>query len=73
MRQMLRDGKILFGDDENKIIEIKLYASEYKAKLPSVLEMDTRLSSYELRSVFAEVMRVFEYAKPSQLTSILLL
>ena len=72
MRQMLRDQKILFGEDESKIIEIKLYATEYKAKLPSVLEMDTRLSSYELRSVFAGTKRVFDYAKPSQLMQELL-
>ena len=72
MRQMLRDEKILFGEDESKIIEIKLYATEYKAKLPSVLEMDTRLSSYELRSIFAGVRRVFDYAKPSQLMQELL-
>ena len=67
MDQMLRDGRILFGPDENKIIEIKLYAQEYKAKLPSVIELDTRLGAYELRDIFSSSRRVFEFPKPSQL------
>lgn len=67
MEQMLRDGRIIFGPDDDKIIEIKLYAEEYKAKLPSVIELDTRLGTYELRDIFPSETRVFEYPKPSQL------
>lgn len=68
MEEMLNMGQILFGEDENKIIEIKLYVSEYDAKLPSVIELDTRLGSYELRDIFSNRnQRVFDYPKPSQL------
>ena len=67
MERMLKDNRILFGADENKIIEIKLYAHEYKAKLPSVIELDTRLGSYEMKDIFASDRREFEYPKPSQL------
>ena len=68
MEEMLNMDRILFGEDENKIIEIKLYVSEYKAKLPSVIELDTRLGSYELRDIFSnKKQRVFDYPKPSQL------
>ena len=38
MQRLLREEKILFGQDEDKIIEIKLYVDDYKAKLPSVIE-----------------------------------
>ena len=67
MERMLGEDRILFGADEDKIIEIKLYAQEYKAKLPSVVELDTRLGSYELKDVFASDRREFPYPKPSQL------
>ena len=67
MQRLLRDDKVLFGEDETKIIEIKLYVDQYKAKLPSVIELDTRLGSYEIKEVFAPVKRAFEFPKPSQL------
>jgi len=67
MQGMLKENRILFGVDENKIIEIKLYARDYKAKLPSVIELDTRLGSYEIRDVFSSKRREFEFPKPSEL------
>jgi hypothetical protein len=33
MNELLRQGKILFGDDHTKIVELKVYASEYQEKL----------------------------------------
>ena len=67
MQRLLREDKILFGQDEDKIIEIKLYVNDYKAKLPSVIELDTRLGSYEIKDIFAPAKRAFEFPKPSQL------
>ena len=67
MQRLLREDKILFGEDEDKIIEIKLYVDEYKAKLPSVIELDTRLGSYEIKDIFSPKKRAFEFPKPSQL------
>ena len=64
---MLQRDRILFGEDEDKIIEIKLYAREYKSKLSSVIELDTRLGSYVLRDIFSQHQRIFDYPKPSQL------
>ncbi|HOA10793.1 MAG TPA: DNA methyltransferase, partial [Tenuifilaceae bacterium] len=66
MGEMLRNGRILFGEDETKIIEIKLYVQEYRAKLPSIIEMDTRLGANELHTIFPEDKRVFGFSKPSQ-------
>ncbi|MEX2581200.1 MAG: site-specific DNA-methyltransferase [Verrucomicrobiales bacterium] len=67
MERLLSERRILFGEDHNKIIEIKLYAHEYKAKLPSLIEMDTRLGANELRAIFPEAKRVFGFSKPSEL------
>ena len=69
MQEMLETEQILFGRDENKIVEIKLYASEYESKLSSVVELDTRLGSYELKEIFHPLRRVFDYPKPSQLVT----
>jgi adenine-specific DNA-methyltransferase len=67
MDELLAAGKILFGDDETKIIELKLYAHEYAEKLPSVIELDGRTSAYELRTIFPERKKTFDHAKPSAL------
>jgi len=37
MKNLLDKGRILFGKNEGKIIELKLYAKEYEDKLPSVI------------------------------------
>jgi adenine-specific DNA-methyltransferase len=65
MDELLAANKVLFGEDETKIIELKLYVHEYKAKLPSVIEMDTRLGANELRTIFPEHKRPFNFPKPS--------
>ena len=54
MSELLSAERIIFGDDETKIIELKLYAQDYKAKLASVVEMDTRLGANELKEIFSE-------------------
>ena len=72
MKQLLANDKILFGPDETKIIELKLYAHEYEDKLPSVITLDGRLGAYELRDLFAEKNKVFDNPKPSQLIGQLL-
>jgi adenine-specific DNA-methyltransferase len=65
MDELLAADKVLFGEDETKIIELKLYVHDYKAKLPSVIEMDTRLGANELRAIFPEHKRPFNFPKPS--------
>ena len=67
MNAMLKQDDILFGKDENKLIEIKLYARDYSAKLPSVIELDTRIGAYEIKNIFPQVTRAFDFPKPSQL------
>ncbi|MBI1213191.1 MAG: site-specific DNA-methyltransferase [Alphaproteobacteria bacterium] len=67
MKELLSGGRILFGDDENKIIEIKVYASEFEDKLPSVITLDGRLAAYELRDIFNDRGKAFDNAKPTEL------
>ncbi len=66
MDELLAADKILFGEDESKIIELKLYVRDYKSKLPSVIELDTRLGANELRAIFPEQKRSFNFPKPSE-------
>ena len=62
----------MFGDDDNKIIELKVYAHEYEEKLASVITLDGRIGSYRLRDLFPEFKVIFENPKPPQLLAVLL-
>jgi adenine-specific DNA-methyltransferase len=55
----------LFGDGEDKIIELKVYAKEYEDKLPSWIDLDGRLGAYDLRELFGNV--PLKNPKPVQL------
>jgi adenine-specific DNA-methyltransferase len=65
MRKLLDEGKILFGPDETKIVEIKVYARDYTDKLDSVITLDGRAGAMEIVKLFGE--KVFTNPKPSQL------
>jgi adenine-specific DNA-methyltransferase len=69
MRSLLSQGRILFGENHEKIIELKLYAKDFVEKLASVLELDGRLGSYDLRELFPEFKKVFTNPKPVELLS----
>ena len=72
MQGLLSADRILFGDDETKLIELKLYVKDYKAKLASVIELDGRTGTNELKGIFTESNRPFDYPKPSILLEELL-
>ena len=67
MNDLLARGKILFGGDETKLIELKVYASEYQEKLASVIELDGRLGAYDLKEDFPDDGKVFSNPKPVRL------
>ena len=67
MREMLDAGKVIFGQDHHKIVEIKVYAKDYLEKLPSVIELDGRTAAYELRDIFSDRGKAFDNPKPTQL------
>lgn len=65
-RKLHAEGRILFGDDESKLIELKVYAHEYEAKLPSVIEIDGRSGANDLTNLFGEAQK-FKNPKASAL------
>jgi adenine-specific DNA-methyltransferase len=67
MDGLLSAGRILFGEDESKLIELKVYASEFKEKLSSLLEIDGRLGAYDLKEDFPSEGKVFTNPKPVRL------
>jgi adenine-specific DNA-methyltransferase len=64
MDRLLGEGRILFGDDESKIIELKVYAHEFEDKLSSVFDLDGRTGPYDLKALFPEAKKVFSNPKP---------
>ncbi|MFU8790052.1 MAG: site-specific DNA-methyltransferase [Methylobacter sp.] len=69
MRKLLEDGKILFGENHEKIIELKVYAKDYVEKLSSVIDLDGRIGAYDLRGLFPELKTTFTNPKPVRLLS----
>ncbi len=67
MRKMIEEGRILFGEDETKLVEIKVYASEYQDKFSSVYDSDGRSAANELRALFPEYKQIFKNPKPTEL------
>jgi adenine-specific DNA-methyltransferase len=70
-KKLLADGRIIFGKDETKLIELKVYAHEYEAKLPSVIEIDGRSGANDLTNLFGEAQK-FKNPKASALLQELL-
>ncbi|MGN7614432.1 site-specific DNA-methyltransferase, partial [Magnetococcales bacterium HHB-1] len=67
MDDLLEKGRILFGKDESKIVELKVYAADYKEKLSSVFTLDGRLGAYDLKADFPVEGKVFSNPKPVRL------
>ena len=70
--ELLTQKRVLFGDDESKIIELKVYAKDYRAKLASLFELDGRIGTYEIKALFPEDKRPFDFPKPTDLIEELL-
>ena len=67
MDALIEGGKILYGETYDKIVELKVYASEYQEKLPSVIELDGRLGPYDVKPLFPEYKKAFDNPKPVRL------
>jgi adenine-specific DNA-methyltransferase len=68
MKELLAKGRVLFGEDENQIIQVKQYLREYEGKLSSVIHLDSRTGANELNNLFG-VQKVFSNPKPETLLS----
>lgn len=64
MEKLIQQGKIIFGETEDKIVELKLYASEYQEKMSSVFELDGRIGAYDLKMIFPDCIKAFTNPKP---------
>lgn len=67
MGELLSQGRILFGNDESKLIELKVYAKDYRAKLASLFELDGRIGTNEIKDLFPNDKRPFDFPKPTEL------
>ncbi len=72
MKDLINNDRIIFGKDENKIVELKVYAKDYRTKLPSVITLDGRLGAYELSELFPGKAKVFNNPKPTEMLAELL-
>lgn len=72
MRRLLDEKRILFGTDETKLIELKVYAKDYRSKLSSLFELDGRIGTNEIKEIFPEDKRPFDFPKPTELIEELL-
>lgn len=72
MRELLAQGKIIFGADETKLVELKVYVTDYRAKLSSLFELDGRVGTNELKEIFPGEKRPFDFPKPTALIEELL-
>src|SRR6266404_2991693 len=67
MKLLLSQDRVLFGEDETKIIELKVYVKDYRSKLSSIFDLDGRIGTYEIKELFPEDRRPFDFPKPTGL------
>lgn len=72
MQDLISKGRIIFGADETKLVELKVYAKDYRFKLSSLFELDGRIGTNEIKSIFPEDKRPFDFPKPTELIEELL-
>lgn len=68
-REMEDKKVILYGKDEKRIVKIKKYLHDFEDSLRSVITMDGRLGSYDLKRVLNTKKSVFSNPKPVDLVS----
>ncbi len=72
MDELLAQNRVIFGEDDTKIIELKVYAKDYRAKLASLFELDGRIGTNEIKELFPDNKRPFDFPKPTGLIEELL-
>ncbi|KQY55236.1 hypothetical protein ASD14_01760 [Lysobacter sp. Root494] len=72
MARLLAEERILFGEDETKLIELKVYIRDYRSKLSSLFELDGRTGTNEIKQIFPGNKRPFDFPKPTELIEELL-
>ncbi|HEX3067268.1 MAG TPA: site-specific DNA-methyltransferase [Thermoanaerobaculia bacterium] len=71
MKQLIKEGRILFGKTESRIPQLKVYLEEVEFPLRSVIELDARKGSNDLARLFGN-REMFRNPKPLELMQMLL-
>ena len=71
MTKLLERDKVLFGPDESQIIQIKEYLRDYDSGLKGLVELDSRVGTNILESLFGS-REMFKNPKPTELLANLL-
>jgi adenine-specific DNA-methyltransferase len=61
--ELLSSDRIIFSDDPNQLIRLKIYLKNYKEKMPSIVEIDGRRGANELKQIFPESKQAFKNPK----------
>jgi len=61
--KLIAEDRIIFSEDPDQLIRIKIYLKDYREKMPSVIEIDGRRGANELRVIFPEKKQVFKNPK----------
>ncbi len=67
VQRLLAEDRVIFGADHTKIIELKVYVKDYRAKLSSLFELDGRIGTNEIKAIFPDDKRPFDFPKPTGL------
>lgn len=60
---LLEKERIIFSDDPEQLIRLKVLLSDYKEKMPAMIEIDGRRGANELRKLFPEHKQAFKNPK----------
>ncbi|MBW1782671.1 MAG: site-specific DNA-methyltransferase, partial [Deltaproteobacteria bacterium] len=66
MQELLQSERIIFGNDESQIIQIKEYLENFEDKLSSLIVLDSRAGANELGRIFSN-RKIFTNPKPHEL------
>ena len=66
-REYIDKDLLIYGPDENRIVQIKVYLKDYQDSLRSVIDLDGRLGDLCLNALFGKGADVFDNPKPPQL------
>lgn len=67
MKQLIAEGRVIFGKTDDQIVQMKDYLEDYEDSLRSVITMDARKGAYALKALFGKDFDAFDYPKPLEL------
>ena len=61
--ELLAQERIIFSDDPEQLIRLKVYLRDYREKMPGVVEIDGRRGANELKALFPDRKQAFKNPK----------